>query len=62
MTAQMDSFEFGDNGLGWFFWTAKTENHCAPEWDLIFLIESGIAPSDFCSRDTYCNFDSQISS
>lgn len=56
MLAQMDSFEFGDNGIGWFFWTAKTENHCAPEWDLIFLIENQIAPEDFCTRDKYCLF------
>ena len=51
MLAQMDSHEAG---AGYFFWTAKTENNCAPEWDLIFLIQNGIAPANFCTRDTYC--------
>lgn len=51
MLAQLDSAEAGQ---GFFFWTAKTEDNCAPEWDLIFLIQNGIAPFDFCNRDTYC--------
>ena len=56
MLAQMDSFESGDMGAGWFFWTAKTEDHCAPEWDMVFLIQNGIAPEDFCNRNSYCQF------
>jgi len=49
--AQIDSFEAG---AGWFFWTGKTEENCAPEWDYLFLLENGIVPEDLCSRDTYC--------
>jgi len=39
---------------GWVFWTAKTEDHCAPEWDYLFLLENGIVPADLCNRDTVC--------
>jgi len=34
MLAQIEAFEAASNGLGWFFWTGKTERHSAPEWDL----------------------------
>lgn len=51
MLAQMDAYEQGD---GYFFWTAKTEDSCAPEWDYLFLLRNGIAPADLCNRDTYC--------
>ena len=44
-------------GVGWFFWTAKTEENCAPEWDFLFLLEQGIAPANLCERQSYCNFD-----
>jgi len=57
MLAQMDSFEFGDQGVGWFFWTAKTEENCAPEWDFLFLLEQGIAPGNLCERQNYCDFE-----
>jgi len=53
--AQIDSFEAGTNGVGWFMWTMKTEDHCAPEWDFIFLLDNGIIPEDLCTRPTYCN-------
>ncbi|XP_023326029.1 probable glucan 1,3-beta-glucosidase A isoform X1 [Eurytemora carolleeae] len=49
--AQIDSFE---SAAGWVFWTAKTEDHCAPEWDYLFLLENGIVPADLCNRDTVC--------
>ena len=39
---------------GWVFWTAKTEDHCAPEWDYLFLLENGLVPADLCNRDTIC--------
>ena len=52
MLAQLDSAEAGK---GFFFWTAKTEDWCAPEWDLLWLIGAGIAPSDFCDRPTFCS-------
>lgn len=51
MAAQMDAGEAGD---GWFFWTAKTENNCAPEWDYLFLVQNGIAPQNLCERPRYC--------
>ena len=56
MLAQMDSYERGENGAGWFFWTAKTEDNCAPEWDFLFLVENGIAPQNLCERHTFCQF------
>ena len=49
MLAQIEGFESATNGLGWFFWTGKTEGHCAPEWDLTFLLDNDIAPKNFCS-------------
>ncbi len=52
MLAQMDSAELGGNGF--FFWTAKTENNCAPEWDYLFLLDNGIVPANLCERETYC--------
>ena len=56
--AQTDGYEKGENGQGWFFWTGKTENNCAPEWDFVFLIENGIIPQDLCSvqRPVYCRY------
>ena len=54
--AQIDGYEKGESGVGWYFWTAKTENNCAPEWDFLFLVQNGIVPSDLCSRKTYCNY------
>ena len=50
--AQIDGYEKGDNGRGWFMWTGKT----GPEWDFIFLTQNGIIPEDLCSRPTYCNY------
>merc|ERR1712203_558250 len=50
--AQIDSFE---GGAGWTMWTMKTEEHCAPEWDFIFLLEEGILPQDLCNRPTFCS-------
>ena len=49
----MDAYEQGD---GYFFWTAKTEDNCAPEWDYLFLLQNGIAPPNLCERDVYCTF------
>lgn len=54
--AQIDAFEYGDNGVGWFMWTMKTEQNCAPEWDFMFLLEQGVIPDNLCTRETYCNF------
>ena len=54
--AQIDAYEYGENGAGWFMWTMKTENNCAPEWDFIFLLEKGIIPANLCQRETYCDF------
>ena len=50
MLAQIEAFEAASNGLGWFFWTGKTEQHAAPEWDLLFLLDNDMAPKTFCSR------------
>ena len=47
----MDSYERGD---GFFFWTGKTEESCAPEWDYLFLLRNGVAPENLCERDHIC--------
>lgn len=52
--AQIDGYEKGARGKGWYFWTAKTENNCAPEWDFLFLVQNGIVPSDLCNRPNFC--------
>lgn len=57
--AQIDAFEYGATGAGWFFWTAKTENNCAPEWDYLFLLQNGIVPQNLCKRDVFCIFKKQ---
>jgi len=49
--AQIDSFE---TNKGWIFWTGKTEDHCAPEWDYLWLLEHDLVPQDICNRDTFC--------
>merc|ERR1712168_40314 len=54
--AQIDAYEYGKKGAGWFMWTMKTENNCAPEWDFIFLLEKGIIPANLCERETICDF------
>jgi len=54
--SQIDGYEYGFTGAGWFFWTAKTENNCAPEWDYLFLLANGIVPQDLCTRNKYCQF------
>ena len=54
MLAQMDAYEQAWDG--WYFWTAKTEDNCAPEWDYLFLARNGIAPLNLCNRPTYCQF------
>ena len=53
--AQLDSFENGESGVGWFMWTMKVEFSAGPEWDFLYLWENGIIPADLCSRDHYCN-------
>ncbi len=56
------SFRFCNNSilskfkLFRFFWTAKTENNCAPEWDYLFLLQNGVVPQNLCQRETFCKF------
>ena len=52
MLFQMETYE---TSSGWFFWTAKTEDHSAPEWDYLFLIKNGIAPKRLCKTPNYCS-------
>lgn len=51
MLMQMEAYE---SGPGWFFWTAKTEESCAPEWDYLFLLKNGIAPQNLCKKSKIC--------
>ena len=50
--AQIDGFESGPRGKGWYFWTAKTENNSAAEWDFLLLIKEGILPNNLCARQS----------
>ena len=54
--AQIDSYESGPSGVGWFMWTMKVEgeHEAGPEWDFLYLWRNGVIPSDLCSRDHYC--------
>lgn len=48
------NYEHSKEAKGWFFWTGKTLDNCAPEWDFLFLIENNIISSDLCSRTNFC--------
>ncbi|KAI8333353.1 glycoside hydrolase superfamily [Chlamydoabsidia padenii] len=48
---QMDAYEAG---VGWFFWTYKTEQHINPHWDYSLAWEQGWAPKDVNQRDFFC--------
>ncbi|CAO3599171.1 unnamed protein product [Absidia cylindrospora] len=49
---QMHAFE---SGLGWFFWTFKTEDHINPHWDYLLAWEKGWAPKDVNDRNFTCH-------
>ena len=53
--SQIEPYQYGGNGIGWFFWTGKTLDNCAPEWDFLFLIENDIISSDLCIKTNVCN-------
>ncbi|KAI7866603.1 glycoside hydrolase superfamily [Spinellus fusiger] len=48
---QMDAYE---SGVGWFFWTYKTEGHNNPHWDYLLGWEQGWIPSDPSNRNFSC--------
>ena len=52
---QIDGFEYGPNGMGWFFWNAKIENDGNPEWNYLFLLKKGIVPANLCQKETVCD-------
>ncbi len=54
--AQIDAFEYGEKGFGWFFWAGKIEGTGYPEWNYLGLLEKGIAPENLCNRQTFCIF------
>ena len=51
--AQIEPYQ-NYGGIGWFFWTGKTLNNCAPEWDFLFLVENSILPLDLCAKTNFC--------
>lgn len=51
MEKQMDAYEAG---VGWFFWTYKTENHVNPHWDYLLAWEQGFAPKNVNLRTNSC--------
>jgi len=55
--AQIDSYEAGPSGVGWFMWTMKVEgeHEAGPEWDFLYLWRNGVIPYDLCSRDHFCS-------
>ncbi|KAI9299177.1 glycoside hydrolase [Neoconidiobolus thromboides FSU 785] len=48
---QMDAFE---NGIGWYFWNFKTENHINPHWDYFLGLKEGWMPKDASKRTYSC--------
>ena len=52
--AQLDSYEKGQRGIGWFMWTIKTAGEGRAEWDFLNLWKNGIIPQDLCNREHYC--------
>merc|ERR1719208_110479 len=54
--AQLDSYETGPSGVGWFMWTMKVEgeHEAGPEWDFLYLWRNGVIPADLCHRDKFC--------
>jgi len=55
--AQIDSYETGPSGVGWFMWTMKVEgeHEAGPEWDFLYLWRNGVIPADLCTRPSYCS-------
>lgn len=51
MEKQMDAYE---SGIGWFYWTYKTEDHVNPHWDYLLAWEQGYAPKDVNVRQHTC--------
>ncbi|KAG0741416.1 hypothetical protein G6F57_010878 [Rhizopus arrhizus] len=51
MEKQMDAYE---SGIGWFYWTYKTEDHVNPHWDYLLAWEQGFAPKDVNIRQHTC--------
>ncbi|OAD72053.1 glycoside hydrolase family 5 protein [Phycomyces blakesleeanus NRRL 1555(-)] len=49
---QMDAYE---SGIGWFFWTYKTENHVNPHWDYLLGWKEGWLPLDANKRVHSCS-------
>ncbi len=52
MEMQMDSYEVG---VGWFYWTYKTEEHINPHWDYSLAWEQGFAPKNVNLRSNHCS-------
>ena len=54
--AQIDSYERGHSGVGWFMWTMKVEgeHEAGPEWDFLYLWRNGVIPYNLCDRETIC--------
>ncbi|CEG79476.1 hypothetical protein RMATCC62417_13937 [Rhizopus microsporus] len=51
MQKQMDAYEAG---IGWFYWTYKTQDHVNPHWDYLLAWEQGFAPKDVNNREYSC--------
>ena len=41
--AQIDAFEYSDQGNGWFYWSGKLERGYE-EWDYLKMLDRGVAP------------------
>jgi len=53
--SQIDAYEYSENGYGWYFWAGKIQDG-SPEWNYLYLLETGVAPSNLCERETFCTF------
>ena len=52
--AQVDSYEAGERGAGWFMWTMKVEGEAGPEWDFLYLWRRAVIPQELCDRNHHC--------
>jgi len=54
--SQIDAYEYTEKGYGWYFWNAKIAGDHHQEWNYLYLLDHGVAPSNLCQRETFCIF------
>jgi len=56
LLSQIDAYEYTEKGYGWYFWNAKIAGDHHQEWNYLYLLDHGVAPSNLCERETFCIF------